>query len=74
MIKKNLICFRTIKKDKPWSLETYKSVGGYKVIEKILTDKISPQHIINEIKTSCLRASARFSFIRITYDIFLPYH
>jgi len=34
MIKRNLICFRTIDKEKPWTLETYKSIGGYKVIEK----------------------------------------
>ena len=62
MIKTNLICFRTVKKEQPWSLETYKSVGGYKVIEKILKDKISPQHIINEIKTSCLRGRGGAGF------------
>jgi len=62
MIKRNLICFRTIDKKNPWSLETYKSVGGYKVIEKILKDKISPQHIINEIKTSCLRGRGGAGF------------
>jgi len=62
MTKRNLICFRTIDKKVPWSLETYKSVGGYKVIEKILKDKISPQHIINEIKTSCLRGRGGAGF------------
>ena len=62
MIKRNLICFRTIDKEKPWTLETYKSLGGYKVIEKIIKNKISPQHIINEIKTSCLRGRGGAGF------------
>lgn len=62
MVKRNLICFRTIDKEKPWSLETYKSVGGYKVIEKIIRNKISAQHIINEIKTSCLRGRGGAGF------------
>jgi len=62
MMKRNLICFRTIDKEKPWSLETYKSIGGYKVIEKIVKNKISPQHIINEIKTSCLRGRGGAGF------------
>jgi len=62
MIKRNLICFRTLDKKTPWSLETYKSLGGYKVIEKIVRDKVSPQHIINEIKTSCLRGRGGAGF------------
>jgi len=62
MIKRNLICFRTIDKKNPWTLETYKSIGGYKVIEKIIKNKISPQQIINEIKTSCLRGRGGAGF------------
>ena len=62
MIKRNLICFRTIDKKDSWSLDTYKSVGGYQVIEKILKDQVSPQHIINEIKTSCLRGRGGAGF------------
>lgn len=62
MIERNLICFRTIDKKNSWSLDTYKSVGGYKVIEKIIKNKISPQHIINEIKTSCLRGRGGAGF------------
>mgnify|MGYP003324940634 CR=1 FL=1 len=42
MIKRNLICFRTIDKKNPSSLETYKSIGGYKVIEKIVKNKVAP--------------------------------
>jgi len=62
MIKRNLICFRTIDKKESWSLDTYKSIGGYKVIEKIIKNKITPQHIINEIKTSCLRGRGGAGF------------
>jgi len=62
MIKRNLICFRTIDKKESWSLDTYKSIGGYKVIEKIVKNKITPQHIINEIKTSCLRGRGGAGF------------
>ena len=34
----NDICFRTLHLDQPWSLASYRSVGGYEVLEKILRE------------------------------------
>ena len=49
------VCFRTLHLDKPWTLETYQSVGGYDMWKKILSEKIPPEQVIEEIKTSALR-------------------
>ena len=37
----NEICFRTLHLDKPWTLETYESAGGYEQWKKILQRKNS---------------------------------
>ncbi|MEK7139406.1 MAG: NADH-quinone oxidoreductase subunit NuoF, partial [Patescibacteria group bacterium] len=58
----NEICFRTLHLDKPWSLATYQSSGGYKVWRKILKDKTPPEQIINELKTSALRGRGGAGF------------
>lgn len=68
----NEICFRTLHLDKPWSLETYLSVGGYEQWKKILRDKIAPEQIIEAVKLSALRgrggagfsSGLKWSFIR----------
>ena len=51
----NEVCFRTLHMDKPWTLESYLSVGGYEQLKKILKEKIPPEDIIEELKTSSLR-------------------
>ncbi len=68
----NQVCYRTLQLEKPWSLETYRSVGGYEVIEKILREKTDPKELIEELKTSGLRGRGgagfptglKWSFIR----------
>lgn len=58
----NLVCFRTLHLEKPWSLEAYLSVGGYEVWKKILRDKTPPDDIVNELKTSNLRGRGGAGF------------
>ncbi len=58
----NQVCYRTIGLDKPWSLSTYQSIGGYKVLEKIVKENISPSKIIDEIKLSALRGRGGAGF------------
>jgi len=58
----NEVCFRTLHMDKPWSLESYLSVGGYEQLKKILTEKIPPEDIIEELKTSALRGRGGAGF------------
>lgn len=68
----NEVCFRTLNLEKPWSLETYKSVGGYKVLESILQGKTDPKEIVDKLKASSLRGRGgagfptglKWSFIR----------
>jgi NADH-quinone oxidoreductase subunit F len=68
----NEVCFRTLHLDKPWSLATYESVGGYEQWKKILRDKIPPETVIEAVKASALRgrggagfpAGLKWSFIR----------
>ncbi|MFW0089350.1 MAG: NADH-quinone oxidoreductase subunit F, partial [Coxiella endosymbiont of Haemaphysalis qinghaiensis] len=52
---RNAVCYRTLHLDEPWTLKSYESVGGYKVLRKILREKTPSEEIINEIKESSLR-------------------
>ncbi|PKM46179.1 MAG: NADH-quinone oxidoreductase subunit F [Gammaproteobacteria bacterium HGW-Gammaproteobacteria-1] len=58
----NDVCFRTLHLDQPWTLDSYRSVGGYSVWEKILKEKTSPDSIIAELKTSALRGRGGAGF------------
>ena len=58
----NNVCFRTMHLDKPWTLESYLSVGGYKALEKILREKTPPEEIIEQIKISALRGRGGAGF------------
>jgi len=58
----NEICFRTLHLDKPWTLENYRSVGGYDVLKKILADQMPQEQIIEELKTSSLRGRGGAGF------------
>ena len=72
VIMANEICFRTLHLDKPWTLATYESAGGYAQWKKILSDKIAPEKIIEAVKASALRgrggagfsAGLKWSFLR----------
>jgi NADH-quinone oxidoreductase subunit F len=58
----NEVCFRNNHLDKPWTLDTYVSSGGYEIWKKILTEKTSPDDIISELKTSALRGRGGAGF------------
>ena len=58
----NEVCFQTLQYDQPHTLETYLKVGGYQAWRKILTEKTSPEEIINELKISALRGRGGAGF------------
>ncbi len=58
----NDVCFRTLHLEKPWTLESYRSVGGYEVLERILKEKTPAEEIIAELKTSVLRGRGGAGF------------
>lgn len=62
MVETNQICYRTLHLEKPWTLASYESLGGYSVWRKILREKTAPEHIIDELKTSALRGRGGAGF------------
>ncbi|HEB56832.1 MAG TPA: NADH oxidoreductase (quinone) subunit F [Gammaproteobacteria bacterium] len=62
MLMTNEVCFRTLHLDKPWTLESYRSIGGYEVIKKILTEKTPVDDLIEQLKLSALRGRGGAGF------------
>jgi len=60
--KLNLVCFRTLAMDEPWSLKSYLEVGGYSALKKILKEKTPADEIIEEVKASGLRGRGGAGF------------
>ncbi len=58
----NETCFQTLHLDRPWTLQTYQSAGGYQVWKKILKKKRPPDEIISELKASALRGRGGAGF------------
>ena len=70
----NQVCLRTLHLDKPWTLKTYQSVGGYDMWKKILAEKTPPEQVIEEIKTSALRGRGGAGFPTGLKWSFMPRH
>jgi NADH-quinone oxidoreductase subunit F len=58
----NEVCFRTLHLPNPGSLETYRSIGGYETLKRIVTDKVPATEIINQVKISGLRGRGGAGF------------
>ncbi len=58
----NLICFETLGHERPWSLETYRKLGGYEAWERVLAGKLTRDQVIDTIKTSGLRGRGGAGF------------
>ena len=58
----NEVCFRNNHLDKPWTLDTYQSTGGYDVWKKILKEKTPADEIIEQVKISALRGRGGAGF------------
>ena len=53
--KMNLVVFEPLRLERPWTLATYRTIGGYQVWEKILAEKPPREQIIEAVKASGLR-------------------
>lgn len=68
----NEVCFRTLDLNKPWTLKTYESAGGYAQLKKMLQEKMPPEKVIEAVKAASLRGRGgagfptglKWSFIR----------
>jgi NADH-quinone oxidoreductase subunit F len=56
------VILTTMHFDQPWTLENYLKVGGYQALRKILTEKMTPEAIIAEVKASGLRGRGGAGF------------
>ena len=68
----NLVLFESLKLDKPWTLETYRRIGGYEVWEKTLREKPTRESIIDAVKASGLRGRGGAGFPTGTKWSFMP--
>ncbi|HEY5703547.1 MAG TPA: NADH-quinone oxidoreductase subunit NuoF [Gammaproteobacteria bacterium] len=58
----NQVCYATLQFDEPWTLDNYYKVGGYEAWKRILSEKVPPESIIEEVKTSGLRGRGGAGF------------
>ena len=58
----NQVCYATLGHERPWSMETYRELGGYEAWKKILAEKTPRDVIIEEVKSSGLRGRGGAGF------------
>ncbi len=58
----NEVCYRFNDQEKSWTLDTYVRNGGYQMLKKVLTEQVSPDDIIAEVKASALRGRGGAGF------------
>jgi len=68
----NLVVFEPLKLERPWTLATYRKIGGYEVWEKILREKPPREQIIDAVKASGLRGRGGAGFPTGTKWSFMP--
>jgi len=56
------VVYTTLQFDEPWSLESYRAVGGYEALEKVLSGGMTPDEVIEEVKSSNLRGRGGAGF------------
>lgn len=56
------VVYQTRNLESPWSYETYRKIGGYQALEKILKEKISPEDVVEMVKASGLRGRGGAGF------------
>jgi NADH-quinone oxidoreductase subunit F len=70
----NEVIFNTLHLDQPWTLSTYRSAGGYETLKKVVTEKITAEEIIAEVKKSALRGRGGAGFPTGLKWSFMPRH
>ena len=58
----NEVCYRTLGLERSWSIDTYKSVGGYDAWQRILAGELTSDQVIDEVKNSGLRGRGGAGF------------
>lgn len=58
----NNVCYETLQFDEPWTYDNYLKTGGYDAWRKILSEKIPPEDVLEEVKKSGLRGRGGAGF------------
>jgi NADH-quinone oxidoreductase subunit F len=58
----NEVCYRTLGLNKPWSIDAYRSVGGYSAWQRILNGQINVETVLSEVRRSGLRGRGGAGF------------
>jgi NADH-quinone oxidoreductase subunit F len=58
----NLVCFQTLGHERPWSIETYRKLGGYEAWQRILSGQMTRDQVIDVVKASGLRGRGGAGF------------
>ncbi len=61
-MEQNLVCFNTFGEKESWTLATYERLDGYKAWREILSGKMTPEQIVDEVKASGLRGRGGAGF------------
>ena len=59
---RDCVAFSTLKFDQPWTIDNYRKVGGYEAWKRILTEKMTPEDVIEIVKASGLRGRGGAGF------------
>jgi len=70
----NEVIFHSIHQPESWKLSNYLAGGGYETLRKVVTEKISPEEIINQVKISALRGRGGAGFPTGLKWSFMPRH
>lgn len=70
-MEQNKVCYRSLHLPNSWTLDTYQSIGGYKVWRKILQERTDPNQIIEQLKSSGLRGRGGAGFPTATKWTFI---
>lgn len=58
----NQVCYTTLQFDEPWTYENYLKIGGFKALQKIVDEKLSPDDVVEIVKESGLRGRGGAGF------------
>jgi len=61
-LQQNLVCVNTFGSKESWTLATYEQHDGYKAWRRVLAGELTPEQIIEEVKTSGLRGRGGAGF------------
>ncbi|MBU0594853.1 MAG: NADH-quinone oxidoreductase subunit NuoF [Gammaproteobacteria bacterium] len=70
----NEVIFHSIHQPESWKLSSYLSVGGYETLKKVVTENVSPEEIISQVKLSALRGRGGAGFPTGLKWSFMPRH